>query len=83
MVAKCDEISNCGWIGCGYNKIVLEFVGQPSSQGRQLSYLVPLDICRITLGFGIIQREFSSVLLEGRQFGLGLGNPIWIAESGI
>ena len=53
-IAKRDEISNCGWIGCGSNKIILEFVGQPSPQGRQLSYLVPLDICSVTLEFGII-----------------------------
>ena len=53
-VAKRDEISNCGWVGCSHDKIILEFVEQPSPQGRQLSYLVPLDICGITLGFSII-----------------------------
>ena len=83
MVAKRDKISHCGWVGCGRENIVLEFVGQPSPQGRQLSYLVPLDICGITLEFSIIQREFPGALLEGRQFGLGLANPVWIAESGI
>ena len=53
-VAKCNEISNCGWIGCGHDKIILEFVGQSSLQGRQLSYLVLLDICGITLEFSIV-----------------------------
>ena len=83
MVVKRDEISNCVWVSCGCDKMVLEFVGQPFPQGCQLSHLVPLDICGITLEFGIIQREFPGALLEGRQFGLGLSNPVWIAESGI
>ena len=82
-VAKRDEISNCGWVGCGRDKIVLAFVGQPSPQGRQLSYLILLDICGITLEFSIIQREFPDTLLEGRQFRFSLGNPVWIAESSI
>ena len=82
-VAKRDEISNCGWVGCGRDKIVLEFVGQPSPQGCQFSYFVLLDICGIMLEFSIIQHEFPGALLEGRQFELGLSNPVWIAESGI
>ena len=83
MVAKSDEISNCGRVSCGCDKVVLELVGQSSPQGRQFSYLVLLDIYGIMLKFSIIQCEFPGALLEGRQFGLSLSNPVWIAESGI